>query len=100
MEFKGTKGPWTTTFEDDEKYDQPIVTIHGGETQNFATVWSGRDIGDEIDECTLADALLISKAPEMLEAMIEFCKRVDKGEISSTYTYKKFKRIISEATEL
>lgn len=51
---------------------------------------------EEMGKC----ALLISKAPDMLEAMIEFCQRVDKGEIKSTYTYHKFKKLIAEATEL
>jgi hypothetical protein len=36
---------------------------------------------------------LIAQAPAMFEAMQEFCIRVEKGEVKSTYTYNKFKAI-------
>lgn len=50
-------------------------------------------------EQELANARLISVAPELLEAMIEFVERVDKGEVRSTKTYNKFKELIRKALD-
>ena len=46
-----------------------------------------------------ANAKLISKAPEMLEALKQFCKRVEEGSIRSRVTYGVFKTIIKEIEE-
>jgi hypothetical protein len=46
-----------------------------------------------------ANAKLIITAPLFLEAAIEFCERVEKGEIRSVKTYNKFKELINKATK-
>ena len=52
---------------------------------------------DSIEEME-SNAKLIVQAPKMLEAMILFCDRVDRGEVRSKKTYASFKEII-KATE-
>jgi len=44
-----------------------------------------------------ANAHLISAAPDMYEAMKEFCDRCDKGEVRSKRTYAKFMEILKKA---
>lgn len=69
MEFKGTKGKWSISEEFDNKRDQPVFNIDAYDVSqaSIITVWSGLDKDDEIDTEIKANALLISKAPEMLE---------------------------------
>ena len=37
---------------------------------------------------------------ECLDAMQEFVDRVDKGEVRSTYTYNKFKKLLNKSKSL
>lgn len=96
MEFKGTKGIWYV----EESEIKPMIDFckkitYVSTNSNFCALILG-DSNEEVK----ANALLISKAPEMLEAMQEFVDRVDKGEVRSNRTYNKFKQIIKKATEL
>ena len=84
MEFKGTKGKWFTTVLGDvyseNQVDNEIIceVIHG-----------------KLEE-TKANALLISKAPEMLEMLETVLNNSDvPNEI-----YDKAKQLIKEATEI
>lgn len=86
--MKHIPGPWTVVWN---------------EATNRATI---KKESDKRSVCSItpnnwddANAKLIAAAPEMLEAMLEFCNRVEKGEVRSTYTYTKFKAIIKAATE-
>lgn len=67
MEFKGTKGKWTCRQDYDKKYNQPVIEIDARGSDNLCTVWNGQS--QEMLSETKADALLISKAPEMLEML-------------------------------
>ncbi|MGJ1362920.1 hypothetical protein ACR79B_20590 [Sphingobacterium spiritivorum] len=93
MEFKGTKGKWSTNTHsvfigNEELIDENVICrLHNG-------------IKKYMGESQKANALLISKAPEMLEAMQDFCRRVDCGEVRSKRTYTKFKELIKSATEI
>jgi len=40
--------------------------------------------------------VLIDHARKMRDEMKEFCRRVEIGEVQSTKTYKKFKRILGD----
>jgi hypothetical protein len=46
---------------------------------------------------TEANALLISASPDLLEACIEFVRKVDAGEARSTKSYNQMKQAISKA---
>jgi hypothetical protein len=48
--------------------------------------------GDRIDRISLR----AQSAKAAIEAMREFCERVDRGEVQSRYTYAKFKAIIED----
>lgn len=101
--FKGTLGQWEIKHSK-SKDAWNIVGTKLGERYKVAVCpyirekelsidWNTRELCEQ-----KANAQLISKAPELLEAMQEFCDRVDKGEVRSTKTYNKFKQLIQEAT--
>lgn len=88
-EFKGTKSA--------ANY---IETVYG--TKRFARTLvvddaqSLMDLMQDFSDFNLKQ----SKAPELLEAMQEFCDTVTKPEFSTTDTYNKFKELIKQATEV
>lgn len=100
--FKGTKGFWRTKEHFDKKYNQPIIEIDCGEdTCSLATIWSGNVSGTEICDNTKADALLISKAPEMLEFLNQLSYACENGLIQDLDELSKSaKELIKSATEL
>ena len=87
MEFKGAKGKWIIDKE------ESFTNEHGIEVfsiSNESTTVVG--IADVyLDE---ANALLISKAPEMLEMLIEVLKN------KSDVDYNKIHQLVMEATEI
>jgi hypothetical protein len=99
MEFKGTKGKWEVFSHESngliERTDAFAVdcTDYYEETLAICAVW--RDFG-EYEEAK-ANALLISKAPEMLEML-------KKAERTLREVYEceneEIKQLIKEATEL
>lgn len=96
MKFKGTKGDWIAQCLDLSDYKSLSV---GSLSQNTVIAHCYLP-NKEIEQEQKANALLISKAPEMLEAMQEFCHRVDRGEVRSKRTYAKFKELIKSATQI
>lgn len=96
MEFKGTKGTWSYRENYDEKYSQPTLIIGNETYSEFITIWTGLERYDEIDIETKANALLISKAPEMLEML----QIILQSENTPIVHRKKVKQLIKEATEL
>jgi hypothetical protein len=55
-------------------------------------------LGDAPELDALATARLIAAAPDLLEAAIEFVRKVDAGEARSTKSYAAFKAAIAKAT--
>lgn len=96
-----SKGPWevSRTFNRATEQNAVVVLGNGGLVVAYFGFLSRKEDTDT-DRLRLSNAKLASKAPEMLEAMIEFCDRVDRGEVRSKKTYAKFKAIIKEATEI
>lgn len=93
--FKGTKGEWFLSKT--QNLRPTYAAIKNNQNSRLICLISepkNMDIEDE------ANAKLISNAPKLLEALIEFCERVDKGEVRSTKTYAKFKSLISIVTDI
>jgi type II secretory pathway component GspD/PulD (secretin) len=87
MEFKGTKGKWE------------LAGISGRMIKSTDT----KELGFIADVDTRANALLISKAPEMLDMLKEYVRLLD-GEFSPktfiSELVEKSQILIKEATEL
>ena len=102
--YNFTKGKWYYEENYDEKYSQPTFRIGTENLSEFITIWSGLERYDEINIETKANALLISKAPEMLELINEFylmcIQKTFPTEHELVYMAEKAKKLIKEATEL
>jgi hypothetical protein len=92
MEFKGTKGKWNAKLGDvysENQQDDEIIC----ELQNYKS------------EKAKANALLISKAPEMLEMLKVILDSVDWSDnvwvnSEGRYIENKIEQLIKEATEI
>ena len=107
METKWTKGPWLISTPT-QGYE--VCTMHGlppqpsedGRGQTWVHIrpesltrngeWHWPDEQEQ-----LANAHLIAAAPDMADAMAEFCRRVEAGEIRSKKTYAQFQAILAKA---
>ena len=88
MEFKGTKGKWVVDIDEssyNEYQENTLVTIP---IVRLCEVYGE-------DEPSIANALLISKAPEMLEMLINLTEVCDIKILKD-----KAEQLIKEATEL
>lgn len=94
MEGKFTKSKWEYGTDSDSFIDIDIkgtrCSVCRHEMNTDKEVFSR----DEMK----ANAYLILQAPAMFNAMLEFCERVEKGEVKSKRTYNNFKRILRLAT--
>jgi hypothetical protein len=88
METKHTKGEWT--YEDRENPAHSIVISTPKFPLGIATVYGGRD--------GLANAKLISAAPELLEACIKALIHIDVLNIEKGLKYD-LEKAIKKATE-
>ena len=94
--FKGTKGKWVF-----HKYAKGTVQSENGRTiANYMVYSTNTDNGEHIEE-SMYNALLCSKAPEMLE-MLEIIVNADFNDGSWNYQacMDKARQLIKEATEL
>jgi hypothetical protein len=97
MEFKGTKGKWE--LSNNKTHGRQMIDL--GEFKGSIDVWyhSGDSMTKEEAE---ANALLISKAPEMLEMLkkinhtITLHGKIDNG----SDLHKNLTQLIKESTEL
>ena len=89
MEFLGTKGHWQY-----RKYGYQKIKILGTKTKKVCEINCNNN--NKIDSINVANALLISKAPEMLEMLNKIMNSYDTG----TQTYLDCQQLIKEATEL
>lgn len=92
MEFKGTQGKW---FACCLKNRPHYVFSSDGETTICRPYQVQEGCDDLTDEEFRANALLISKAPEMLEMLIKFTSTMD-----LVNNIEQAKKLIKEATEL
>jgi hypothetical protein len=89
MEFKGTKGKWVFTANDPSK-NRCFVNNEQIDVWHWGNIEEGK-----------ANALLISKAPEMLD----FINRISGEMLRNDFVldekwYEQAKQLIKEATEL
>ncbi len=100
MEFKGTKGKWSISSEIDDKRNQPVFNIDANEDsqKSIITVWSGLDKDDEIDDEIKANAKIISKAPEMLDLLIESLDTFTCNDSSDRDLKSRIEQLIKSAT--
>ena len=99
MEFKGTKKKWITEKFDLEGYEKSILIVSKNDNKQIAEVNFEYLRNDDY----FYNALLISKAPEMLEmliklkdAILELMEHQDGWEED----YEELEKLIKEATEL
>ncbi len=87
-EFKGTNKPWHFV-------EYPgFLEIQDGESYSDNNILDVDKVGRQIAE---ANANLIASAPDLLEACIEFVRKVECGEAKSTKSYEQMKKAISKA---
>jgi len=100
MEFKGTQGKWEQSIEYCKKFKQPIININSEYKKEFVVIYSGLDKHDEIDDTTKADALLISKAPELLEMLQFIYEKYETDGHLLNVSPSMIKNLINQTTEL
>lgn len=83
MEFKGTKGKWV--YDNDQ---QAVLDERGN------------IISDIFPSHNKENGLLISKAPEMLETLLEILKLNKEGKALNKIHYSSIELLVKEATEL
>lgn len=92
-EFKGTQGKWLQKFEGCEP--SRVIRSDDG-NKEVAQVYRYNSESEQ-----KANALLISKAPEMLEILQEFVIDFDNGVIEDFQIARdRFEKLIQEVTEL
>ena len=97
MEFKGTKGKWN--YEKGTYLENTIFFhFNNGEIIKVSNI----NDNDEATEETKANALLISKAPEMLEKLAEVKDLLEAYPSEAEMNLKavEIRQLIKEATEL
>ena len=94
-EFKGTKGKWEI-----KDIKSPFETTINSSEYRIAEVkhFKGKGFNDPIEKEAKANALLISKAPEMLE-MLKRCEYWISACNEDANILKDISELIKEATE-
>lgn len=102
--FKGTKGKWLVQDIESNsnnkvriKQESYVATLHFclGDSRYYIKALSPEENTTEKE--ALYNALLISKAPEMLEMLKDILEANENGEIYHSY---KIDQLLKEATEL
>lgn len=101
MEFKGTKGKWKAK---EINFRYAVGSKENGNI-NFIDCWRQGIGGIKTNEEAEANALLISKAPEMLEMLNHLSSSIDFsfdawGSNQGIELFNKIEQLIKEATEL
>jgi hypothetical protein len=98
MEFKGTKGKWyieNLNEPKEGKYPAFEIDISTEIEQNMCTIWYSELFAVEAK----ANALLISKAPEML-VMLEGIVKAKEYDLLQKYDFTQIEQLIKEVTEI
>ena len=92
MEFRGTKGRWELEYVAGEEFMRSSVN------NGSIDVWA--DVNDVSIEEANANALLISKSPEMLVMLEDVYSDLKQGALPSLEEIENIKKLIKEATTL
>ena len=96
MEFKGTKGKW-------KLHKHAFACVASDESSLLVSNCGGRTSNVNADELYIeqqANALLISKVPEMLDYLMDAINENKSGEKISDGWFKNVEQLIKEAIEL
>lgn len=96
MEFKGTKGKWVSNYSNGSWLIQDLETYQDGFKSSIAEIYWFNDEKDTAEY----NALLISKAPEMLETINELLKELRYHGFNNSSAIWNAEQLIKEATEL
>ena len=93
MTVKHTPGPWAIFVPKSLSNDDMVYGIdtNNGIKSESVVLFDGGILKKE-------DARLIAAAPDLLDAAIEFCRKVESGEAKSSKSYAAFKSAIAKAT--
>ena len=93
MEFKGTKGKWNPK-------QNPILKNEMYVDSEYSIICNLNDANFHTELEMEANALLISKAPEMLEMLINWVNQYDGyGDFLTAELLKKTRQLVKEATK-
>ena len=92
-EFKGTKGEWKF------KEGQNMCSIYVKEHSLFIDCW-GNGIAETTDQEMIANAKLISCAPEMIEMISLLIERLEENDLAELHAVKRAKELIKKATTI
>ena len=99
MEFKGTKGKWDSMYDFSKGWDGRKLFIVNDNFENLNFICEITTNND--DDIETGNALLISKAPEMLEMLNKVNDYLlSKGSIRDHEYIEEIEQLIKEATEL
>lgn len=97
-EFKGTKGEWTPVYSSGCCIGVGVEIAEGYHEMVSNTILPETDQEYELTKhIIIADAKLQAAAPDLLDACLEFIRKVDAGEAKSTRSYQQMKAAISKA---
>jgi len=103
MEFKGTKGKWVINEMD--RYSR-LINIESDEGKKICETLCGNESHPDRQDAEF-NALLISKAPEMLQMLIEISKTAERvwetneeNEFFDEIDFAELDDLIKEATEI
>ena len=99
MRFKGTKGKWGVIDYSFDENGQGYIPIGTSEKQWIAEAKGTHLHVDSIEEMK-ANALLISKAPEMLEILKDINNDFDVWDLLPNNVQENIYTLIKQATEL
>lgn len=106
MEFKGTKNKWNYEIRKSNFF---IYTVNIDKIDTIAQIYFVKNENDKFDNETEYNAMLISKAPEMLQLLKDTYLHIDalsRKMEDPTYSQgmkgraEQIKQLIKEATEL
>lgn len=103
MEFKGTKGKWEVKGHPYFNEEDGYVGAYNITTQNreqTVTAVPAYEFWGQTIETAKANALLISKAPEMLEMLEILLKEFKATDVRTGAIKEDLKQLIKEATTL